>query len=89
MRDVVFGGLREERMTEVRCIAPAREPRFKGDRCNGIVTREPTGTRYRVLGLVGHTSLADAGSHVFACKLCGHWHEVAIEAVRIALDSAA
>jgi hypothetical protein len=73
----------------LRCIAPAREPRFKGDVCNSIVTRVPDGYRYQVLGLVGHTSLADERSHVFACKICGHWHEVVIEVMTMTLESAA
>lgn len=74
---------------EVRCIAPARKPRFPGERCDSIVTRAPIGVRLHLLGLVAHTSLADPTSLVFACKTCGHWHEMREEAATLALDSAA
>lgn len=57
--------------------------------CNGIVTRVPEGRQYRVLGLVAHTSLADPCSEVYACKICGHWHEIVSEAVSVELDAAA
>lgn len=74
---------------ELRCIAPAKDARLRGQECGRIVTRVPAGLRLRVVGLVAHTSLAAPHHLVFACRICGHWHETEAVAVAAQLDAAA
>lgn len=66
---------------EIRCVGPARKPRFKGDRCGGFVTRLPIGYRGVVVGVVGHSSLADPADRVYACSVCAIWNVVRDEPV--------
>jgi hypothetical protein len=58
----------------IRCRAPARQPRFDGELCNGFVAKVPYDVR--VCGLPKHSDLADASHLVVPCSNCGTLHEL-------------
>lgn len=74
---------------EVKCRAPRRHGRYRGEPCGRFVTRAPAGYVLRFVSLVGHSTLADPAHHVAACTHCAMLHELRAEPAPLALADAA
>ena len=57
----------------VRCRAPRKPSRYKGDKCGGFVARFPYPVDF--VGLVDHSDDASPSSYVAHCRSCKRLHE--------------
>ena len=72
-------------MTVVRCSAPARTPRYDGQRCRKELLRAPTPMVVRPLKVRG---VVRPGTFVMACR-CGALYEIQYAAIDQPLETVA